>query len=55
MKIDDRRGAVGWLIKIPNDKCPYLYYPNIQVACKLLEGAEDDYCCAKGCPLKKEY
>ena len=53
MKIIDKREG-KWRIGIVNKDCPFLTYPNVQIACKLLETEkpEDDYCYKENCPLR---
>ena len=53
MKIDDRRKG-EWEVVVHSKNCPHLTYPNIQIACRLLDCHGDNFCYKENCPRVRE-
>lgn len=45
-----------WKVKLilPNDECPYLFYPRNEHACRLLEDTGNELCTLENCPQKEQ-
>lgn len=52
MNITDKR-TTQWIVKIINITCPYIYYPNTDIACQLKQYDTDYFCYEQNCPLKQ--
>lgn len=52
-RINEKGKEECWRVMVSNTLCPYLYYPANIVACRLLEGKENDFCCFDNCKIKE--